>query len=189
MRVTVPDTASDVPLALIGPYYAPEIGRAAMEFSCITYANSKLSLREFEAARMATAYINGCQLCQNWRSSTDIASYFGGTDKESSESVASGSEPPDEAFYLATKDWRSSDLFSSRERLAMELAERMGLDPKGLAVDEDFWSRAKADLSDRDLVDLSYCLAAWIGLGRMTHVLGLDALCGIPARQMESANA
>jgi hypothetical protein len=50
----------------------------------------------------------------------------------------------------------------------------MGENPHGIAQAEDFWVRLKAAFSDNEIVDLSYCLAAWIGLGRATHVLGMD---------------
>ena len=38
----------------------------------------------------------------------------------------------------------------------------------------------KAALSDAEIVDLTYCAAGWIGFGRATHVLGVDAACTLP---------
>ena len=67
---------------------------------------------------------------------------------------------------------RTSPLYSARERIAIEYAEGMGTDPQGIAQDEDFWRRCKAAFSDREIVDLSFCIACWMGLGRIGHVLG-----------------
>lgn len=185
MRIA-PIGGSETPLSLTGIAYAPEIGRAANEFSRITYQNSRLSLREFEAARLATAFINGCQLCQNWRSAADLPPYLqslGG----GGGSVADNGPEPDEAFYQAVADWRTSTLFSEREKLAIELAVGMGEAPKDIAADEGFWARIKAHYSDAEIVDLSYCIACWMGLGRMTHVLGLDSACALPWRETADA--
>ncbi|MXO74752.1 hypothetical protein GRI40_05895 [Altererythrobacter aerius] len=56
----------------------------------------------------------------------------------------------------------------------------MGRDPKGIAGDEEFWSEFKSAFADTEIVDLSYCIAGWMGLGRVAHVLGVDAACAIP---------
>ena len=45
----------------------PGIGIAASKFSLAVYANSTLELREFEAARLRIAQINGCLFCLDWR--------------------------------------------------------------------------------------------------------------------------
>jgi alkylhydroperoxidase family enzyme len=63
----------------------------------------------------------------------------------------------------------------------------MGLDPQGLAQDEGFWARFKAAFSDDEIVDLSFCVAAWIGFGRVAHALGIDTVCAIPALRPAAA--
>ena len=88
---------------------------------------------------------------------------------------------PDDAFYAAVHEWRTSTVLSEREKLAIEYAEKVGLDPTALATDEDFWAHYKAALSDDEIVDLAFCVAVWMGLGRVAHVLGLDAVCALPA--------
>lgn len=185
MRIAVPD--ENVPHSLIGVHYAPELGRAAMEFSRVSYVHSRLTLREFEAARIITALISGCRLCQNWRSAVDLPNYLPLLGDAESGSVADRGPVPDEAFYRAIPDWRTSDLLSPRERVAVEFAERTGLEPKVLAEDEAFWARAKSLFSDAELVDLAYCVAVWTGLGRMTHVLGLDSACAVPTPAEQAA--
>lgn len=190
MRIAPIDGQDDGPAILLAVRHAPEIGAAAMEFSRVTYVSSRLSLREFEAARVVTAFINGCRFCQNWRSAVDLPLYLKSLGESGANSVADNGPVPDDAFYEAIADWRGSDLFSSRERIAMELAEGMGEAPKAIAADEDFWARAHAHFTDTEIVDLTYCISCWMALGRMTHVLGLDSVCGLPVatpRAIEAA--
>ena len=57
--------------------------------------------------------------------------------------VTDNGPAPDEAFYAAVDQWRTSPLFSDRERTAIEFAERFAEEPKAIADDEDFWQRAR----------------------------------------------
>jgi alkylhydroperoxidase family enzyme len=181
VRIQICQNSIDSPLEYVSKHYAPNLVAAGMAFSRATYEHSVLSLRVFEASRTRVAQINGCQLCQNWRSARDTAAYveaLGG----SVDTVASRDHsPPDEAFYEGIGHWRTSSLFTPRERVAIEYAERLCLDPQGLAKDDLFWKSANAVFSDREIVDLSYCIACWMGLGRVAHVLGIDNACQIPA--------
>lgn len=174
MRVTVPE--SDAAIPSLAPHYAPEIIAASDAFAHAVYAHSQLPLRLFEAARIATAVINGCTVCQNWRTARD-AGAMGLT-----AGVAANGPEPDEAFYQALLAGNDIQL-DPRERIAVRYARAMGEDPRGLAQDETLWAEAKALLSDAEIVDLTYCLAAWMGLGRVAHVLGIDAACSIPAHR------
>ena len=54
----------------------------------------------------------------------------------------------------------------------------------GLAADEAFWGDVRTHLTDAEIVDLAYCTACWIGLGRVAHVLGSDTACNIPTHKM-----
>jgi alkylhydroperoxidase family enzyme len=182
MRIELPENHQAQPLAHLAESYAPEIVRAGMNFSKTTYDKSRISLREFEGARMRTALINGCELCQNFRAARDLPAVAG-----DARSVTVNGARPDEAFYQAVADYRGSPLLSDREKLAVEYADGMGRNPQGIAVDESFWSRFKAAYSDDEIVDLTYCIACWMGLGRMAHVLGLDSVCAIPALQNQAA--
>ena len=161
-------------------HYAREITSAARQFSLETYRHSKLTLREFEGARARTAEINGCRRCQGWRSARDLPDYFAAFDLKPERTVADKGAAPDEAYYASVSAWQTSALYSPRERLAIEYAERMGTDPQGLAADEEFWGRAKDLFSDEEIVDLSYCIACWMGLGRVSHVLGVDTTDACP---------
>jgi alkylhydroperoxidase family enzyme len=187
-RVHIPDDHQGSPIMYVKDRYATKIVAAAQNLSNATYQHSKLSLREFEGARARTAEINGCLLCQAWRSIDNLKDYFNAFGGSYKDSVAARGPAPDENFYTSITDWRNSALYSDRERTAIEYAERMGLDPQGLAHDESFWKRANALFSDDELVDLSYCIAVWMGAGRAVHVLGLDAVCAfIPAAATRAA--
>jgi alkylhydroperoxidase family enzyme len=163
---------------------APEIVGAGMAFSSVTYERTILPLRVFEAARARTAEINGCQLCQAFRADRDLPRLYGDT-----RTVASNGPAPDGEFYASVSRWRTSALYDDRERIAIEYAEGLGNDPHGIAADEDFWRRAKAAFTDAELVDLSFCIACWMGQGRVLHALGLDGVCALGPAALETANA
>ncbi len=180
-RIHVPDGDESTPFARLAHGPAADIVAAGFNFSAVTYARSKLTLREFEGARARTAEINGCRICRTWRSARDVPLLLASRGIDAADSIVSRGPEPEEAFYLSVAEWRTSPLYSPRERIAIEFAEGMGLDPQGLAADEDFWERAKALFSDEEIVDLSFCVACWMGLGRVGHVLGTDTVCAVPA--------
>lgn len=177
IRIAIPDAAPDGPHAFAQRAHAPAIMAAAGAFSAAVYRCSVLSLREFEAARLRIAQINGCLMCQQFRTARDAANMLAGTGARPARHVGDNGPAPDEAFVAAIPDWRTSGIFSDRERLAIEFAERFAEEPKVLAADEDFWARMHAGFSDTDIVDLAHCVAAWTGLGRVAHVLGFDSVC------------
>lgn len=175
MRVHIPETHTLTPMAYLSQTYAIDIVGAAANYSKMTYTKSSFSLREFEAARARIAQINGCIMCQQWRSATDVPTYLESLGEDRNrDSVAQRGDAPDEEFYGGLSDWSNQTLYSERERLAIEYAEQMALHPDALAYDEDFWHRMKSTFSDDEIVDLSFCIASWIGLGRVIHALGLD---------------
>jgi alkylhydroperoxidase family enzyme len=181
MRVAIDPTSVGAPLEYVAQHYAPGIVAAALAFSRATYEHSSLSLREFEAARARVAQINGCQLCQNWRSARDTAAYVASLGGSPDTVASRDRSPPDESFYASISNWRSASSFTDRERVAIEFAERLCLHPQLLAQDDVFWKSAHSAFRDAEIVDLSYCVACWMGLGRVAHVLGIDNACQIPA--------
>lgn len=156
-RIDIPEGLD--PMAYVFGIANPGIGAAAGGFSGATYAHSTLPLREFEAARYRIAQINDCQLCLTWRSERE------------------GQGPVGEELYAAVADWRTDPSLSDRERLAAEYAERYALDHRNL--DADFWDRMRAAYTDDEIVELTLCLAQWLGLGRLNQVLGIDVACTI----------
>jgi alkylhydroperoxidase family enzyme len=172
MRVDVPEGDEFVhPFAGL-TQYTPEIAAAAMQFSSAVYQHSKLPVRVLEAARTRTAEINGCLVCQAFRSVRDLPVLYGDV-----STMASNGPAPDNDLYLQVAEWRTSTLFDDREKLAIEYAEGMGLDPIGIAANEDFWARAKKLFTDAELADLTLSISSWVAVGRATHVLGLDTVC------------
>ena len=137
----------------------PGIGIAAAKFSTAVYARTTLGLREFEAARLRTAQVNGCLFCLDWRTERD-------------------GEKVEPSFADAVAQWRTADAFDDRTRLAAEYAERYALDHHGL--DDEFWARMAAHYSQVEIVELSMCIGSWLAFGRLNHVLGLDTMCVLP---------
>jgi alkylhydroperoxidase family enzyme len=179
MRIDVPDAYAANPMAFVAATHVPEIVQAGFAFSRATYESTTLTLREFEGARARTAEINGCRICRSWRSARDLPAFLQSIGGDGTTPLLNRGPAPDDAYYHAVSQWRSSPLYSVRERIAIEYAEGMGTDPQGIAQDEDFWRRFRAAFSDREIVDLSFCIACWMGLGRVGHVLSLDGICAI----------
>jgi len=189
IRIAVPAEQGHDPYGFASKTHAREIMAAAADFSKAVYQHSALSMREFEGARARTAEINGCVICQQFRAARDAASMFAANGVRPAHIISDNGPAPDEAFYAEVSAWRTSSLYSPRERLAIEFAERFAEEPKVLAEDEDFWSRAHAIFSDGEIVDLAHSVAGWVGLGRVAHVLGFDSVCLPYAPQQETAAA
>ncbi|WP_280435659.1 carboxymuconolactone decarboxylase family protein [Nocardia carnea] len=166
MRVDIPEGKD--PIGYVWGEMVPGIGIAASQFSLAVYEHTTLGLREFEAARLRIAQINGCIFCLDWRTERD-------------------GQKVEEGFADAVTDWRTSGELDDRARLAAEYAERYALDHHNL--DEDFWARMTAHYSQAEIVELSMCLGSWLAFGRLNHVLGLDAVCVLPGHSGGAAGA
>lgn len=150
------------PIMYVWGEMVPGIGPAAANFSQKVYEDTTLGLREFEAARLRTAQINGCVFCQDWRTEMN-------------------GKTVEDTFAQAVTDWRTTHDLDDRSKLAAEYAERYALDHHGL--DQEFWVRMKAAYTDAEIVELSMCLGSWLAFGRLNHVLGLDTACVLPIKQ------
>ncbi len=160
MIIDIPE--GQEPIGYVWGEMVPEIGTAAATFSLSVYAHTTLGLREFEAARLRIAQINGCGFCLDWRTDRD-------------------GEKVEEGFDEVVAAWRTtevSDAFDVRTRLAAEYAERYAVDHHGL--DEEFWSRMTAHYSQAEIVELTMSLGSWLAFGRLNRVLGLDEVCVLP---------
>lgn len=180
VRITVPEDSAGDPYGYAAGHHAQPIMAAAAAFSHSVYTQSQLSCREFEGARMRTAQINGCAICRDFRAARDAPAMFRVGGEPAPQLVTNNGPAPDEAYYEAVARWRTAECFSPRERLAIEFAERFAEQPKVLSADEHFWTRMHAVFSDAEIVDLSHCVAMWMGLGRIAHVLGFDTVCLVP---------
>ena len=129
------------------------VGMGAL--SSAVYENSRLSVREREAARWTIALINDCAVCRDTRAM---------------DGARAGA---DESFYGEVPAWRTTDALSNRERLAAEFAERFALDHQNM--DDDLWDRLHAEFADDELADLTICCGAFLGLGRTLAVMEVQA--------------
>ena len=138
----------------------PEMGMGAGALSHAIYEQSIVPVRERELARMRIAQINGCVICQQWRSTPG----------------AEGAVTEDD--YAGVLEWRTHDGYSDRERLAIDYAERFALDHH--SIDGAFYAQLRAaTFTDAEILDLTVCIGGWLALGRTLHVLGLDDACKI----------
>jgi alkylhydroperoxidase family enzyme len=152
-RISFPERGlgEHVDWALMRPEMA--VGMGAL--STAVYENTKLALREREAARWTIALINDCVVCRDTRARDgEVAGV-------------------DEGFYGEVASWQTSGALSVRERLAAEYAQRFALDH--LAMDDEFWSRLHDAFADDELADLTMCCGMFLGLGRILAVLGVRA--------------
>lgn len=133
----------------------PEMAVGMGALSKAVYENTKLALREREAARFTIALINDCVVCRDTRA------------RHGQEAGV------DEGFYGEVASWRTSEALSDRERLAAEFAQRFALDH--LAMDDDFWARLHGAFADDELADLTMCCGMFLGLGRVLAVIGVRA--------------
>jgi alkylhydroperoxidase family enzyme len=152
-RISFPERGhgEHVDWALLRPEMA--VGMGAL--SSAVYENTRLALREREAARWTIALINDCVVCRDTRARDGERAGV------------------DEGFYGEVASWRTSGAMSVRERLAAEFAERFALDH--LAMDDDLWARLHADFADDELADLTMCCGMFLGLGRVMAVIGVRA--------------
>ena len=157
MNIDIPEGKD--PIGYVWGEMVPGIGISAANLSLAVYQHTTLGLREFEAARLRIAQINGCMFCLDWR-----------TERE-------GVKVEDD-FIDAVTQWRTTGAFDDRARLAAEYAERYALDHHGL--DEEFWSRMTEHYSQVEIVELTMSIGAWLVFGRLNRVFGLDAMCVLP---------
>jgi AhpD family alkylhydroperoxidase len=129
------------------------VGMGAL--SDAVYTNSRLPVREREAARWTIALINDCAVCRDTRARDGEVAGI------------------DEGFYAEVAAWRTSGALSERERLAAEFAQAFALDH--LAMGDELWDRLRHAFSDDELADLTMCCGMFLGLGRMLAVLGVRA--------------
>jgi alkylhydroperoxidase family enzyme len=132
----------------------PEMGRAVNRLVDAAYNKSILPVRVREAARMRIAQLNDCPVCLAFRA-TSV--------KEQGVT---------EDFYRHVGDHDAAADYSPQEQLAVEYAERFALDHLG--IDDAFFVRLAERFTDAEILDLTICLAAFLGLGRMLRSLGID---------------
>ncbi len=123
------------------------------------YQQSILPAEERELARMRIAQINDCVACADFRAPSVREA---GVSAEQYENVA--------AYATYTG-------YTPRQRLAIEYAERFATDHA--SIDDAFFERLRQLFGDEEILDLTLCVAVFLGLGRSLTVLGIDQSCAI----------
>ncbi len=132
----------------------PEMGRAVNHLVDTVYNRSILPVRVREAARMRIAQLNDCAVCLAFRA-TSVRE-----------------QGVTEDFYLHVADHPGAGGYAPEEQLAIDYAERFAVDH--LSIDDAFFARLRSSFSDEEILDLTICLSAFLGLGRMLRSLGID---------------
>jgi alkylhydroperoxidase family enzyme len=130
----------------------PALGSAAMRLVDAAYNKSILPVRVREAARMRIAQLNECTVCLAFRADTVRAQGLG------------------EDFYR-TIGQPEDDVLNEQERLAVEYAERFALDHT--SIDDECIDRLRGVFTDPEILDLTICCSAFLGLGRTLRALGI----------------
>jgi alkylhydroperoxidase family enzyme len=80
-------------------------------------------------------------------------------------------------LYHHVADFATYPGCSQRQRLAIEYADRFATDHE--SMDDEFFSRIRAAFADDEVLDLTLCVAVFLGLGRTLSVLGIDQSCAM----------
>ena len=93
------------------------------------------------------------------------------------QSVIDVGVPEDD--YGHVDEWRTWPGYTERQRMAIEYAERFTIDHQGM--EDELFDRMHAHFTDAEILDLTLCLAIWLGLGRTLAVLGVEQRTGVVA--------
>jgi AhpD family alkylhydroperoxidase len=129
----------------------PEMAGMVGKMITTAYQASKLPAAEREVARMRIAQLNACGACATFRAPSVVEA--GVT----------------EDLYAHLDEWRHWSGYSDRQRLAIEYAERFAADHQG--IDDELFDRLRTHFADDEILDLTLCLAVYLGLGRTLEVL------------------
>lgn len=137
----------------------PELGGMVERMIRGAYQQSILPAEERELARMRIAQINDCVACADFRAESVLDA---GLALELYDNVAAYADYPG---------------YTPRQRLAIEYAERFATDHASMG--DAFFERLRRAFSDEEVLDLTLCVAVFLGLGRSLAVLGVDQSCAI----------
>ena len=119
---------------------SPELFKKFVEFSMLTHKSS-IEQPIHDLVNIRASQINGCAFC---------------LDMHIKEATIHG-ERPLRLHHIAS--WRESQLFAPRERAALAWTEALTqLSPQG--VPDDVYERVRTQLSEKEIVDLTYDIMA-----------------------------
>jgi alkylhydroperoxidase family enzyme len=137
----------------------PQLGAMVERMIHGAYQESILPPEERELARMRIAQINECVACSNYRAPSVLEA---GVAPELYDNVASYATYPG---------------YTPRQRLAIEYAERFATEHA--SIDDTFFGRLRELFTDQEILDLTLCIAVFLGLGRTLSVLRVDESCAV----------
>ncbi|MBV8929138.1 MAG: carboxymuconolactone decarboxylase family protein [Mycobacteriaceae bacterium] len=137
----------------------PQLGDMVERMIRGAYQQSILPADERELARMRIAQLNDCLACADFRAPSVLDA---GVARELYDNVAAYATYPG---------------YTPRQRLAIEYAERFATDHA--SIDDAFFARLRELFTDAEILDLTLCVAVFLGLGRSLAVLGIDQSCAI----------
>jgi AhpD family alkylhydroperoxidase len=137
----------------------PQLGGMVERMIHGAYQQSVLPPEERELARMRIAQINECVACSDFRAPSVVEA---GVAAELYDNVA---------------EWSTYSGYTERQRLAISYAELFAENPSGIT--DEFFVRLRAAFSDPEILDLTVCVAVFLGLGRTLAVLGIDQSCAV----------
>ncbi|GGC33603.1 hypothetical protein GCM10011371_21280 [Novosphingobium marinum] len=141
--------------------HRPDIVEAFGEFYWKLQMEGLLDRKLVELVRLAIAQINQCANCLQSRYQDSIE------------------EGLTEEMIAALPQAQTSDLFTEREKAAIEYAQKMAFNHFDVG-DEDF-TRLHQHFSEKEIVELCFDVAQFIGIGRMFAVLdATNTACAIP---------
>jgi alkylhydroperoxidase family enzyme len=140
----------------------PQLGGMVERMIRGAYQQSILPADERELARMRIAQINDCVACSDFRAQSVLDA---------------GPKAPAPELYDNVAAYASYPGYTPRQRLAIEFAERFALEHT--SMDDAFFERLRELFSDEEILDLTLCVAVFLGLGRSLTVLGVDQSCAI----------
>ena len=132
----------------------PEMGAMVETMVRTVYGSSILPAAEREAARMKIAQLNACNACSTFRAPSMREA---GVEEE---------------LYSHLDDYASYEGYTERQRLAIEYAARFATDHS--SIDDELFARLHTAFTDAEILDLTMCVAAYLGLGRALAVLGIE---------------
>lgn len=138
----------------------PQLGGMVERMIRGAYQQSILPADERELARMRIAQINDCVACSDFRAQSVLDA---------------GPKAPAPELYDNVAAYASYPGYTPRQRLAIEFAERFALEHT--SMDDAFFERLRELFSDEEILDLTLCVAVFLGLGRSLTVLGVDQSC------------
>ena len=140
----------------------PQLGGMVERMIRGAYQQSILPADERELARMRIAQINDCVACSDFRAQSVLDA---------------GPKAPAPELYDNVAAYASYPGYTPRQRLAIQFAERFALEHT--SMDDAFFERLRELFSDEEILDLTLCVAVFLGLGRSLTVLGVDQSCAI----------